>query len=34
MTLKERYLTSLKDELPNSIPIAKYLFNSQFYKKS
>lgn len=31
MTLKERYLTNLKDEQPNSMLIAKYLFNPQFY---
>lgn len=29
MTLKERCLTSLKGELPNSVPIAKYLFNQK-----
>lgn len=33
MTLKERCLTSLKGELPNSVPIAKYLFNQKKFTR-
>ncbi len=33
MILRERYLTSLKDELSNSIPIAKHLFNQKILQE-
>lgn len=33
MILRERYLTSLKDELSKCIPIAKHLFNQKILQE-